>query len=71
MSLSVVKVLTSNHFELFYTGPLNTAWLCEEIDEAFSYANISRAQRVADRLNGEFVALGLRFYAVECQSIKN
>ena len=65
MSLSVVKVMTTNHFELFYTGKPGAAWLCENVAEAFSYGDVGRAQRVADRLNGEFAAMGLRFFVVE------
>lgn len=70
MPLSVVKVMTTNHFELFYTGKPDAAWLCENVAEAFAYGDLERAQRVADRLNGEFVAMGLRFYAVECETVE-
>jgi hypothetical protein len=68
MTNAILRAVDANGNESFYTGRAGAAWVSADRAQAFVYANLARARRIAMTFNVREPLTGLRFVAVapEC-----
>ncbi len=62
MTRAIVKVLTTGHNVLYYTGRAGQDWISEDAAEAFEYSPQEASRKVAE-LQKMYAGVGLRFAA--------